>query len=62
MTKCTIFFGMQNIARIVVSLLSFCMGLNAHIESTWDGVIYGMHMREKADQADWKKLYIGQLY
>ena len=38
------------------------MGLNAHIESTWDGVMYGMYMREKTDQADWKKLYIGQLY
>ena len=54
--KCTIFFGMQNIARILIYFLSFFIGLNSHIESTWDGVIYGMCMREKTDQADWKKI------
>lgn len=49
MTKCTFFVGMQNIARILISFLSFFMGLNSRIERAWNSVIYGdMYEREDA--------------
>ena len=50
---------MQNVARILMSFLSFIMGLDFNIVLE-KALLTGMYLCDKSDQA--KKLYIVQLY